>query len=804
MTSTLKSFGKQALIYGTGNVLARLVTFLLLPLLTNVLSVEEYGMVALIYVFLGFMNIVYHYGIDSAFMRFAGEIEDPTELRKRFSTAFWLSVVTSTALSLIIASLARPISQLIVGSSDSEKLFVYCAGILLLDTIAIVPLAFLRLMNRAGQFTTIRMLNVLTTLGLSIYFVAVMEMGITGVFLSVLVASTVTAVGSFLTALPEIRFSFSTIDAKNLMKFGLPFIPAGVASIAMEMIDRIILLQLKGTATVGIYSAGYKLGIFMLLITTAFNYAWQPFFLKQGDQPESKPLFSRIFTLYVSVAAFVWLTITLFIPEIIRINISGYSLIGSDYYSAEIIVSFILIAYVLQGAYFNFLPGIYFAKKTGYIALATASGAVVNIILNYILIPPYGITGAALATIFGHGTMAVTTYFISRLFFKVPYQWGRVMGILVFAGAAVLLAQLLGGTILARLGAVLLFVSLILGSKIIFPKKYTTSSGQDRVFLFSSLNLSFIRRDAEAISSFANMQFVTASGLSAILKITTGVISSNVVISWFTSTYSAWLVFLGRLLGKRTILILGGADVSADKELNYGIWLSRWRRPLLRYAFRKADMALAVAPSIIEKAKAIANYSGANLHYLPTGVDTERWSPSSIEKKGVLTVAACNSSARLRIKGVDLLVEAASKMSNTTFTLIGTEPTLLEKVGLVIPSNLQIVPFLSEAELITHYQDAKVYCQPSRTEGMPNTLMEAMSCGSVPVGSDVGGISVLIDATGSVIPANDVDVLVQALQDALGKDDTAGKAARQRIIDEFSIEKRIAGLREAIEGETEK
>ena len=386
MTSTLKSFGKQALIYGTGNVLARLVTFLLLPLLTNVLSVEEYGMVALIYVFLGFMNIVYHYGIDSAFMRFAGEIEDPTELRKRFSTAFWLSVVTSTALSLIIASLARPISQLIVGSSDSEKLFVYCAGILLLDTIAIVPLAFLRLMNRAGQFTTIRMLNVFTTLGLSIYFVAVMEMGITGVFLSVLVASTVTAVGSFLTALPEIRFSFSTIDAKNLMKFGLPFIPAGVASIAMEMIDRIILLQLKGTATVGIYSAGYKLGIFMLLITTAFNYAWQPFFLKQGDQPESKPLFSRIFTLYVSVAAFVWLTITLFIPEIIRINISGYSLIGSDYYSAEIIVSFILIAYVLQGAYFNFLPGIYFAKKTGYIALATASGAVVNIILNYILI----------------------------------------------------------------------------------------------------------------------------------------------------------------------------------------------------------------------------------------------------------------------------------------------------------------------------------------------------------------------------------------------------------------------------------
>ena len=170
------------MIYGTGNVLTRLVTFLLLPLLTNVLSVEEYGMVALVYVFLGFMNIVFHYGIDSAFLRFAGETDEPTKLRNRFSTAFWLSVFTSVVLSLLIASLSRPLTQILVGSLENEKLFVYCAGILFLDTIAIVPMAFLRLRNRAGQFTTIRMLNVLTTLGLSIYLVAVMKMGINGCF----------------------------------------------------------------------------------------------------------------------------------------------------------------------------------------------------------------------------------------------------------------------------------------------------------------------------------------------------------------------------------------------------------------------------------------------------------------------------------------------------------------------------------------------------------------------------------------------------------------------------------------------
>ncbi len=803
MTNSLKSFGQQAMIYGTGNVLARLVTFLLLPLLTNVLSVEEYGMVALVYVFLGFMNIVFHYGIDSAFLRFAGETDDPTKLRNRFSTAFWLSVFTSVVLSLLIASLSRPLTQILVGSLENEKLFVYCAGILFLDTIAIVPMAFLRLRNRAGQFTTIRMLNVLTTLGLSIYLVAVMKMGINGVFLSVLAASTVTAVGSFLTALPEIRFSFSTIDAKNLIKFGLPFVPAGVASIAMEMIDRVILQHLKGAASVGIYSAGYKLGIFMLLITTAFNYAWQPFFLKQGDKPESKPLFSRIFTIYVSIALFVWLAISLFIPEIIRTNISGYSLIGSDYYSAESIVPFILIAYVFQGAYFNFLPGIYFAKKTGYIALVTAAGAGVNVILNYILIPLYGITGAALATIAGHGTMAVTTYLISRQFFNVPYQWGRVMGIVVSAGVAVLFTQLLGGTLWARLGAVILFILLVLGVEITRPRKSQISSSNHKVFLFSSLNLPFIRRDVEAISSFTNTKSTTASGFTAISKITTGVLSADAVISWFASTYSAWLVFLGRLFGKRTILILGGADVSADEELNYGIWLSRWRRPLLRYALRKADLALAVAPSIISQAKTVASYDGANLSYLPIGLDTDYWSPSSTEKKGILTVAACDNSTRLKVKGIDILIETASKMPNTAFTLVGTEPSVLKESELTIPDNLQIVSLLPETELLEYYQSAKVYCQPSRTEGMPNTLMEAMSCGCIPVGTDVGGIPTLMEETGSIVPPNDNESLVQALSAALQQDESDGKAARQRIIKEFSVERRIAGLRKAIEGETE-
>ena len=210
-----------------------------------------------------------------------------------------------------------------------------------------------------------------------------------------------------------------------------------------------------------------------------------------------------------------------------------------------------------------------------------------------------------------------------------------------------------------------------------------------------------------------------------------------------------------------------------------------------------------MAPSIISQAKTVASYDGANLSYLPIGLDTDYWSPSSTEKKGILTVAACDNSTRLKVKGIDILIETASKMPNTAFTLVGTEPSVLKESELTIPDNLQIVSLLPETELLEYYQSAKVYCQPSRTEGMPNTLMEAMSCGCIPVGTDVGGIPTLMEETGSIVPPNDNESLVQALSAALQQDESDGKAARQRIIKEFSVERRIAGLRKAIEGETE-
>ncbi|MDP6456946.1 MAG: oligosaccharide flippase family protein, partial [Candidatus Marinimicrobia bacterium] len=273
MISQISRLTRQTVIYGTGNVLTRLVTFLLLPLFTNILTPGDYGLATLLYVFLGFMNIVYHYGLDTAFMRYYNEADGPDAQRSLFSTALWLSLGTSCVLSFLILSGSSGLSSLLLGGGQYTLLFKLAAGILLLDAVSHVPFALLRLESRATLFVSIKLLNVITTLGMNIYLVAMKEKGLDGIFLSVAAASAVTTFSVLAATAGSLQLVFRSNSVNALLKFGLPFLPAGLASIAMESIDRYILASLTDAATVGIYTAGYKLGIFMLLITTAFQYA---------------------------------------------------------------------------------------------------------------------------------------------------------------------------------------------------------------------------------------------------------------------------------------------------------------------------------------------------------------------------------------------------------------------------------------------------------------------------------------------------------------------------------------------------
>ena len=270
--------------------------------------------------------------------------------------------------------------------------------------------------------------------------------------------------------------------------------------------------------------------------------------------------------------------------------------------------------------------------------------------------------------------------------------------------------------------------------------------------------------------------------------------SSDLTYSWFASVYASILVLSARLLGIPSIVTLGGADVANEKELDYGIWISWWKARLVRYGIRHASAVLAVDESLRREAMKLADYDGKNLSVLPTGYDPEFWSPQGNKKTSVLTVASCPDAQRARLKGIDFFFQLARKFPEVPFIAVGIEPSVSDLLS--PPENARCIPFSDRIAVREFYRAAKVYCQLSLREGLPNALCEAMLCECVPVGTKVGGIPTAIGDVGYLVEKRDIEKASQVLGQALEAD--SGHAARERILTHLTLQKREEALERII------
>ncbi|HEY6952724.1 MAG TPA: glycosyltransferase family 4 protein [Bacteroidota bacterium] len=279
------------------------------------------------------------------------------------------------------------------------------------------------------------------------------------------------------------------------------------------------------------------------------------------------------------------------------------------------------------------------------------------------------------------------------------------------------------------------------------------------------------------------------------IRILLGVLQSTVVFCWFASVYAAVATLAAGIVGKRSMIVVGGVDMAKEKEFGYGMWLSPWKSFLVRAAIRNAYRVLVVDESLKAEVLSRAGYQGENIEVLPTGYDPEFWRPSGPKENIVLTVAAVQNEGRSKIKGIDLLFDAAKKLPHVKFELIGLERSMVRDED--VPENCALHPGVEQSGLLQHYQRATIYCQPSRREGLSNSLCEAMLCGCIPVATDVGGSARAVGETGVVVQPGNSDELAAAIERALTLPAQAGSNARERIIGLFPKhvrEKRLVDL----------
>lgn len=315
-----------------------------------------------------------------------------------------------------------------------------------------------------------------------------------------------------------------------------------------------------------------------------------------------------------------------------------------------------------------------------------------------------------------------------------------------------------------------------------------------RAFVWSTLDTPFIRDDVELLRKHFTVELKIASGFRALPIIIRGVWSSDVSISWFGSVYAVFLIFCARLFGRRSAVIIGGVDAARDPENNYGIWLSWWKSRILRWGLPYAHHILAVAESLATELRQRVGHPLPQLETLPTGYDPNYWKPYGEPKEAiVLCVAHCDTPQRLAIKGIDLLLLSAEQLPHLQIHIIGITPSV-QALLTSIPSNVTALPPIPRDQLLPYYQKALIFCQPSRREGLPNTLCEAMLCGCIPVGTDVGGIGDAIGETGFVVPSGNAEKLRKAIAAAAELPQQTGLQGRERVIAKFSQSQREARL----------
>lgn len=447
MFGDLKRLGRETLVYGFSTVVGRLLNFFLLPFYTHTLAPPQLGVVAALFSYIAFLNVVYAYGMDFAFMREAS-VEQPQRKNAAFSTAFWSIAVTSLFFSALLHRAADFLGPSIGLAPELSAVVGYSAWILALDAMALVPFAELRLSHRAGAYAGIKIANIVITLLLNYLFLAKLKMGVRGVFLANLAASSATLTMLSPVIARKLGAAFDRGIWRSLVGFGLPLVPAGLASMMVQVVDRPIVLAIAGAQAAGIYQANYKLGIFMMLVVSMFDMAWRPFFLQKAQDPDLKEVLARVLTYFAAGGALIVLAVSLFISDIAAFPVLGRPLIHPAYWPGLTIVPVVLLGYLFNGLYVNFLAPVYLAKRSGLVVYATAAGAAVNVIANLVLIPRISIMGAAVATLLAYVAMAGVLHQLARRVFPIPYEYGRLAHLgavfAAFAGIGALLFRLGG------------------------------------------------------------------------------------------------------------------------------------------------------------------------------------------------------------------------------------------------------------------------------------------------------------------------------------------------------------------------
>ena len=468
--NNIKKLARQTAVYGISSVVGRILNYLLVPLYTRLFTPSEYGVVTELYAYVAFLVVFLTYGMETAFFRFSKKENE----HKVFSTALISLFVSSSIFVLLITMSSSFIAQKI-GFGILKEYINYFAVIVGIDAVSAIVFAKLRKQERATRFVLFKLLGILTNITLNLYFVWFQGKGIEYIFISNLISSVLVAI-CLVPEIINIKTEFNFYVWRKMIYYGLPLLVAGLAGVANETLDRVMIKQIshpnqvyeryltqqntndakiksgetqnyildeinsygddniklskktkqfinKARASeLGLYGAFYKLSILMILFIQGFRFAAEPFFFSHSKKNGDKKVYADIMKYFIICMAFIFLFIIIFYDFFVSFLGEGFRQDDRGFK----VLSILLLANFLLGVFFNLSVWYKLTDKTKFGAYLSIGGATVTILFNLLLIPKFGFIGSAWTTLLCYFCMVLSSYFLSKKYFYIPYNIKRI------------------------------------------------------------------------------------------------------------------------------------------------------------------------------------------------------------------------------------------------------------------------------------------------------------------------------------------------------------------------------------------
>ncbi|MFP5039666.1 oligosaccharide flippase family protein [Parasediminibacterium sp. JCM 36343] len=445
--SNIKKLASQTVYYGLSSIAARFINYLLTPYLTAVLTKQDYGKMGAIYSMIPLFNILFTYGMETAYFRFIQKKERVASINSTIT----ISMLCSTVLLFALTWYSQTALASIASLKEFPQLIQLSIIIMALDALSTIPFARLRNEGRPLLFAFIKIAGIVINILATIFFLSYCNTFIAAhpnsllnlvynpadspikyILIANIMQSAFTLLFLSKWMLPE-KWAFDVALWKEMMLYALPMLVAGLGGMINETFDRLMLgwwlpITYDFDEQRGIYNACYKLSILITLFIQAFRMGAEPFFFKQAEGDNPQKVYARVMKFFVIVISMMFLVVSLYIP-IWKHFIASKHWVGLD------VVPILLLANMFLGIYYNLSIWYKVSNKTRAGAYITLVGTAITIIINFLFIPHFSYMACAWATFCCYGSMMIMSFVWGQKAYYIPYAWKKLVAYIVIVVA---------------------------------------------------------------------------------------------------------------------------------------------------------------------------------------------------------------------------------------------------------------------------------------------------------------------------------------------------------------------------------